>query len=84
MLFVVLLTYQFNLFVFHTGEYRRALHYHRIELSLSEAGGDRLGAAIAHRKVGECECELGNYGPAIEHQTMHLKIAQQLGGWIGC
>ena len=61
------------------GDVRRALHYHQVELSLSEAGRDRLGAAIAHRMVGECECELGNYDTAVQHQTKHLKIAQGLG-----
>ena len=66
------------------GEYCHALHYHRIELSLSEAGGDQLGAAIAHRKIGECECELGNYSSALDHQTQHLKIARQLGEFSYC
>lgn len=62
-----------------TGDIRRALRYHQIELSLSEAGSDRLEAAIAHRKVGECECELGNFDAAVRHQMEHLKIAQGLG-----
>ncbi len=61
------------------GDYRHALHYHRMELSLSEACGDQLGSAIANRKVGECECELGNYSAAIQHQTEHLKTARGLG-----
>ncbi len=61
------------------GDPRRALQHHRVELALSEASGDRLGAAIASRKVGECECELGNYKSAIQHQTEHLKVAQSLG-----
>lgn len=62
-----------------TGDYNRALHYHQCELSLSEGTGDRLGAAIAHRRIGECHCELGRYEQALTHQTNHLKISQQLG-----
>ena len=61
------------------GDNRLALHYHQCELSLSEAVGDRLGAAVAHRRVGECECELGNYGAALGHQQEHLRIAEELG-----
>ena len=47
-------------------------------MALSEAGGDALGAAIAHRKVGECECRLGRYETAVQHQLKHLCIAQEL------
>ena len=41
--------------------------------------GDQLGAAVAHRKVGECHCELGNYHDAIHNQKQHLRIARCLG-----
>ncbi|KAL5466879.1 hypothetical protein EMCRGX_G031036 [Ephydatia muelleri] len=61
------------------GDHRQALHHHQCELSLSEAVGDRLGAAVAHRRVGECECELGNYESALSHQEEHLRVAEELG-----
>ena len=61
------------------GSYERALHYHQTELGLSEALADALGTAIAHRKVGECLCELGDYEQAIQHQRQHLKISRNIG-----
>ncbi|XP_068524572.1 tonsoku-like protein [Anas acuta] len=44
------------------GRYEEALEEHRHELRLLEAAGDRLGCAVAHRKVGERLAELGRYG----------------------
>ena len=61
------------------GDYSRALYYHQAELALSEGGVDLLGAAIAHRRVGECHCELGSYEEAVLHQSRHLDISRQLG-----
>ena len=61
------------------GDYRHALHYHQAELALSEGGVDKLGAGIAHRRVGECLCEMGEYDTAIHHQMKHLQIAQESG-----
>ena len=55
------------------------MQYHQEELALSEASIDRLGTAIAHRKVGECLCELGDYERAVHHQMKHLEIAQETG-----
>lgn len=64
----------------HTlGNYAQALPYHQVELSLSEDGGDTLGAAIAHRKIGECYCELEDYEEAVIHQGRHLHISRELG-----
>lgn len=62
-----------------SGDYQYALHYHQAELALSEGGGDKLGAGIAHRRVGECLCELGEYDRAVHHQKKHLYIARETG-----
>ena len=61
------------------GDFQLALHYHRAELALSESTGDQMGAGIAHRKVGECLCELGSYEQALQHQMQHLRISKDLG-----
>ena len=48
-------------------------------MSLSEAVNDSLGAAIAHRKIGECLSEyLSEYELALEHQMKHLQMSRQL------
>ena len=56
-----------------------ALQYHRMELGLSEAVGDTIGTAIAHRRVGECLCELEEYEEALQHQQQHLSMARDKG-----
>ena len=61
------------------GNYKRALQYHQQEISLSEAAGDQIGTAVAHRKVGECFCELSSYQDAIHHQKQHLRMSRCLG-----
>ena len=61
------------------GDYRRALDYHRCELSLSESVADKLSMGIACRKVGECLCELGDYVEAVNFQKRHLELSRQIG-----
>ncbi|NWR56076.1 TONSL protein, partial [Bucorvus abyssinicus] len=61
------------------GRYEEALEEHRQELQLLEAAGDRLGCAVAHRKVGERLAELENYEAALKHQRQHLELARSLG-----
>ncbi len=65
-------------FVLISGDHTLALMYHEAELSLCESSGDQLGTAIAHRRIGECQCELGQYSDALSHQNKHLKIARQM------
>lgn len=70
---------KFHFYFLLKGDFRKGLKYHEQEICLSEAASDQIGAAIAHRKVGECHCELGNYRDAIHHQKQHLRIARCLG-----
>ncbi|XP_062477718.1 tonsoku-like protein, partial [Pezoporus occidentalis] len=59
--------------------YEEALEEHREELRLLEGAGDRLGCAIAHRKIGERLAELERYPAALQHQEQHLELARALG-----
>ena len=51
---------------------------HLQECSLSESVGDRIGAAIAQRRIGECLCELQRYEEALEYQRKHLRASRSL------
>jgi len=63
----------------YIGDHAKALRYHQNELALSAAAGNLLDEGVAHRKVGECLCELGQYEEAVEHQKSHLQLARRLG-----
>ncbi|NXY90014.1 TONSL protein, partial [Alcedo cyanopectus] len=60
------------------GRYEEALEEHRQELGLLEGAGDKLGCAVAHRKIGERWAELENYEEALKHQHQHLELARSL------
>ena len=60
------------------GDHAKALHYHQNELTLSAVAGNLLDEGVAHRKVGECLCEKGQYEEAVEHQKSHLQLARRL------
>ena len=60
-----------------SGELEDAISEHENELVISEALGDKIGCAIAHRKIGECQCESGNFDEALKHQGYHLKLATE-------
>lgn len=46
-------------------------------MQLSEALDDTVGTAVAHRKIGECHCELADYDRALHHQKLHLVLAEK-------
>jgi len=56
------------------GYFEKAVKEHTREVQLSEASQDSIGAAIAHRKVGECLCALKKYKEALFHQNLHLEV----------
>lgn len=58
------------------GEYRKAIDEHRAELQLCVSLDLPTDSGIAHRKLGECLCELGRYEEALQHQKQHLHLAQ--------
>ncbi|XP_014664126.1 PREDICTED: tonsoku-like protein [Priapulus caudatus] len=60
------------------GEHEEALSEHKEELHLCQALSDRMGQAIAHRRIGECFTELGNFKYALQHQMKHLELARLL------
>ncbi|XP_078208900.1 tonsoku-like protein isoform X1 [Callithrix jacchus] len=61
------------------GRYAEALQQHWQELQLRESVGDRLGCAVAHRKIGERLAEMEDYPAALQHQHRYLELARSLG-----
>ncbi|MBN3290595.1 TONSL protein, partial [Polypterus senegalus] len=60
-------------------DFSAAIEEHLQELHLSDTLNDVIGKAVAHRKIGECFAELGNYDKALKHQRQHLALAQSVG-----
>ncbi|XP_049621606.1 tonsoku-like protein [Suncus etruscus] len=64
------------------GRFAEALREHQQELLLLESVDDRLGCAVAHRKVGERLAELERYDAALQHQHCYLQLAEALSNHI--
>lgn len=56
--------------------YQDAIAEHESELALSQALDDRIGSAIACRKVGECFSEIGEFEKALNYQKRYLDLAK--------
>jgi hypothetical protein len=59
------------------GQLWDAIEQHEEERQYCEVLADRLGVAFAHRKIGECHFDLGEYSKALRHQKLHLQIAEE-------
>ena len=57
-----------------SGLFEEAIKEHEMELQLSESLNDTIAVAIAHRKIGECLCELQDFTQALFHQQKHLEV----------
>ena len=62
--------------MFITDKYEEAIQEHEQEQHLCQANGDRIGEAVACRKIGECHCALGSYAEALTLQRRHLTLAK--------
>ncbi|OQV18062.1 Tonsoku-like protein [Hypsibius exemplaris] len=58
--------------------YEDAISEHETELEMCEKTRDRMGKAVANRKIGECLCAMGDYEKALRFQQKHLTIARDL------
>ena len=52
-----------------TGDYEEAIEEHKTELTLSEIKDDRIGVAVANRKIGECYCSLQKFQEVCNNVT---------------
>lgn len=76
---IILTDYIYNVYPdIISGEHEKALQYHREELQLTSSLHDRLGQAIAHRKIGECLADMSQFSVALQEQEQYLKLARSL------
>ncbi|KAG1667601.1 Tonsoku-like protein [Nymphon striatum] len=59
-------------------DFEAALAEHKLEKELCKNHGDTIDVAVAHRRIGECYCELGKFEKALSNQERHLVIAKDL------
>ncbi|KAL8575935.1 hypothetical protein ACOMHN_027333 [Nucella lapillus] len=59
------------------GYHEEAIGEHRMEKRASEALQDKIGEAVACRKIGECLCKLGQFDQALQFQNQYLALAQE-------
>ena len=60
------------------GDHEKALQYHREELHLSNSLEDKLGQAVAHRKIGEVLAAQCHFTGALKEQEKYLTISTSL------
>uniref|UniRef100_A0A6A7FP06 Tonsoku-like protein n=2 Tax=Hirondellea gigas TaxID=1518452 RepID=A0A6A7FP06_9CRUS len=64
------------------GDLQGALEHHRQEQLACTQLQDTLGIGVAHRRIGEVLCELGNTEEALVHQQQHLNLAKEAGSLL--
>ncbi|KAG8191202.1 hypothetical protein JTE90_011885 [Oedothorax gibbosus] len=64
------------------GQHEEALELHNEELSYNDMIKDRLGAAIANRRLGECYSQMNNFKKALTHIEIFKKIATEIGNVV--
>ena len=55
-----------------------------MEKRASEALQDKIGEAVACRKIGECYCLLGHFDKALKLQNQYLALAQECNDLVSC
>ena len=58
--------------------YEDAISEHETELEMCQKVKDRMGIAIANRKIGECYCDMEDFEKAERFQRRYLDIAREL------
>ena len=66
------------------GRHEEAISEHEMEKRASEALQDKIGEAVACRKIGECYCLLGHFDKALKLQNQYLALAQECNDQVSC
>ena len=66
------------------GRHEEAISEHEMEKRASEALQDKIGEAVACRKIGECYCLLGHFDKALKLQNQYLALAQKCNDLVRC
>lgn len=60
------------------GRYEDAISEHETEFEMCQKIKDRMGIAIANRKIGECYCDMEEFEKAERFQKRYLEIVREL------
>ena len=67
---------------FHVGDYKKALKYYQLALSIAKDTGDKRKQACAYGNLGIVYCELGDLKKAEEYYQQCLSIAKDAGDHV--
>ena len=67
---------------FHVGDYKKALKYYQLALSIAKDTGDKRKQARAYGNLGIVYCELGDLKKAEEYFQQCLSIAKDAGDYL--
>ena len=61
------------------GNFKKAVEYHQLHLSVAKEVGDRAGEGKAYANLGSAYCRLGDFDKALNYHQVHLNIAKEVG-----
>lgn len=64
---------------FYLGDYTKAMHYHKLDLTLARSMNDKLGEAKSSGNLGNTFKVMGHFDEAVMCCDRHLTLARQLG-----
>ena len=65
------------------GNFKQAVEYHSLHLSIAKEVGDRAGEGKVYGNLGNTYGSLGNFKRAIEYNKLRLSIAKEVGDRAG-
>ena len=65
------------------GDFKQAIEYHMLHLTIAKEVGDRAGEGRAYGNLGNAYQGLGDFKQAIEYHMLHLTIAKEVGDRAG-
>ena len=66
-----------------TGNFEKAIEYHKLRLTIAKEAGDRAGQGCAYCNLGNAYQGLGDFKRAIEHHKLDLAICKELSDRAG-
>ena len=61
------------------GEFKKAIEYHNLYLSITKELGDKEGERIAYHSLGIAYYKLGDFKKALHYHILHLRMAKEAG-----
>ena len=59
------------------GEFKKAIEYHKLYLSITKELGDKEDERIAYSSLGIAFYKLGDFKQALQYHNLHLRMAKE-------